>query len=803
MRGVVRHLDMSDVAVVLRWLLLYGAFLVAALPIARLLFPSAPDDGAGFAIPIATVVVTMVAFYVGQFSFGPWTALVAVAALVALGAVGHRLAQRRGLADYDWKRVAGAFAVFAVGFGFVLALRSMNPVMSGWGGEKFLHTGLLNAVLRAEALPPEDMWYAGKPVRYYYGLPVFNAVAAFLTDTSVEYVHNVALAGYFGTLVVGAYSLCGWITRDRGYSRRLGGALGVFFVAFAGNAVTAVRFALGQLPRDLAVEWGRAAFNLNRSDYPQILFEQSSLSSWGWWDTRYVVEGTLQEFPLYSFVKADMHGHTVTTGFLVLSAALAYAYVQAPATARKRRAGLLFGGLGAVAGYFGVTNTWSLPSAVGMAWLAVVYAGPHPATLVPGSVGERLKAVAPDRDESRRSLVLAEAWRTVLAAVVAAGVGGVGYALASPFLLASVPPNDGIGLFPPRTTAAGVLLIYGALLALFATYLFTRFRAVKDGEATDVLEALVVTALVVAAGALVGDLGAIVVLLPVVAGAWLAMRFRESAGFEAMLVVGGVGLVLAMELVHAKVHPFELARWNTTLKVAIQGWVFCGLAAGPVAAILVGDVRAAAPSLAEVRQSSAATATTAVSVVLAVVLVSSALFAPLVVATDVVGPYQDGEEPSLNGYADHRDAHPQEVAAMEWFEDEVSATQSVLWMERETGTPTFVEKPGLSRGWQNPVSTLTGLPTVAGWFHETGYRGDDPYYQRVDDVGILYETTDARSRAVLLDKYDVQYVWVGPLEREEYDLASLGDDPGIEAVYRNDAVTVYEVHHDELTDRTE
>ncbi|MGB9963390.1 DUF2298 domain-containing protein [Halobacterium hubeiense] len=790
---------MSGAAVVARWLVVYGAFLVAALPIARLLFPSAPDDGAGLAIPIATVVVTMVAFYVGQFSFGPWTALVGVAALVALGAVGHRLARRRGLADYDWNRVAGAFAVFAVGFGFVLALRSMDPVMSGWGGEKFLHTGLLNAVLRAEALPPEDMWYAGRPVRYYYGLPVFNAVVAFLTDTSVKYVHNVALAGYFGTLVVGAYSLCGWITRDRGYSRRLGGALGVFFVAFAGNAVTIVRFALGQLPRDLAVKWGRAAFNLNRSDYPQILFEQSSLSTWGWWDTRYVVEGTLQEFPLYSFVKADMHGHTVTTGFLVLSAALAYAYVQAPATARKRRAGLLFGGLGAVAGYFGVTNTWSLPSAVGMAWLAVVYAGPHPATLVPGNAGDRLQSVAP-AGESRRSLVLAEAWRTVLAAVVAAGVGVVGYALASPFLLASVPPNEGIGLFPPRTTAAGVLLIYGALLALFATYLFTRRTGIEDSDATAVAKALGAVALVVGVGALAGDLGAIVVLLPVVAGAWLAMRVRASAGFEAMLVVGGVGLVLAMELVHAKVHPFELARWNTTLKVAIQGWVFCGLAAGPIAAMLATDVRDAAPSLADLRDRGATTGAAAVSVVLVVVLVSSSLFAPLVVATDIVGPYQDGEDPSLDGYEDHRAAHPQQVAAIEWFEDEVSATQSVLWMERETGTPPFVEKPGLSRGWQNPVSTLTGLPTVAGWFHETGYRGDAPYYQRVDDVGIIYETTDDRSRAVLLDKHDVQYVWVGPLEREEYDVAALGDDPGIEAVYANDAVTVYEVDHGELVD---
>jgi uncharacterized membrane protein len=96
------------------------------------------------------------------------------------------------------------------------------------------------------------------------------------------------------------------------------------------------------------------------------------------------------------------------------------------------------------------------------------------------------------------------------------------------------------------------------------------------------------------------------------------------------------------------------------------------------------------------------------------------------------------------------------MAAIRWFEREVSGSQSVLWMQRQTGNPTFLEKPGLSRGWQNPVSTLSGLPTVAGWFHETGYRGDDPYYQRVSDASIVYETEDDLSRAALLRKHSVQ-----------------------------------------------
>jgi YYY domain-containing protein len=813
----------SEAVLLVRWLLLYGALLVAGLPVARVLFPSAPDDGAGLAIPVSTVVVTIVAFYIGQFSFGPWTALASVGALVAFGAAGHVLARRRGLAAYNWGRVAGAFAVFAAGFLFMLSFRAMDPLMSGWGGEKFLHTGLLNAVLRSGALPPEDMWFAGEAVRYYYGLPVFNAVAALVTDTSVEYVHNLALAGYFGSLVVGAYSLCGWLARDRGVGRRLGGALGVFFVALAGNAVTSVRFALGLLPDDLAVEWGRAAFNLNRSDYPQILFEQSSIDAWGWWDTRYVVEGTLQEFPLYSFVKADMHGHTVTTPFLVLSGALAYAYVQTPETSRTRRWGLLFGGLGVVAGYFGLTNTWSMPSAVGLAWLAVVFAGPHPATLLPDAVGERLRDVPPRvetgaktdggaTDDALGPRLLSEAWRTVLAAVVAAAVGVVGYVVASPFLLSSVPPNEGIGLFPPRTTAVGVLLIYGGLLALFVTYVVTRFVPLDRDERTSTAVrsrpraaagALLAVVAVVALAASVGDLGGIALLFPVVAAAWVAMQTRRNAGFEAVLLVAGVGLVLSMELVHAHVHPFELDRWNTTLKVAIQAWVLAGLAAGPVAAILWREAQERLPRFdaASLRCRLGSTASSlAVVGVVVLVVASASLFPALVVKTDVVEPYEDDTQPSVDGYEGHWEDHPEQMAAIQWFDREASGTQSVLWMERRTGTPVFVEAAGLSRGWENPVATLTGLPTVAGWFHEEGYRGDNAYQVRVDDVEIIYETEDAASRAALFRKHDVEYVWVGPLEREQYDVASMADEPGIEPVFENDAVTIYAVDQSELAD---
>ena len=67
----------------------------------------------------------------------------------------------------------------------------------------------------------------------------------------------------------------------------------------------------------------------------------------------------------------------------------------------------------------------------------------------------------------------------------------------------------------------------------------------------------------------------------------------------------------------------------------------------------------------------------------------------------------------------------------------------------------------------NPAASLTGIPTVAGWSHEEGYRGVEPYRGRVRDVDTIY-TGDPDERARLLEQYDVAYIWVGPAERLRY-----------------------------------
>jgi uncharacterized membrane protein len=99
----------------------------------------------------------------------------------------------------------------------------------------------------------------------------------------------------------------------------------------------------------------------------------------------------------------------------------------------------------------------------------------------------------------------------------------------------------------------------------------------------------------------------------------------------------------------------------------------------------------------------------------------------------------------------------------------------------------------------NPAASLTGVPTVAGWAHEVGYRGQDAYDARVRDADLMYQG-DAETRVRLLAEYDVEYVWVGPAERFRYaEVGSFSDLQGVTVAHQSGSVTVYRVDQSALS----
>lgn len=780
---------------VLQYLLSLALLTVLGAPIAALVFQSLPSRGASFALPTALIPFAITIFWIGQITFGRHTVLLGVVALAASAGLAFQL----GGAP-DWRAVATGFGVFTVGFCILLVFRAANPGITAAGGEQFLHYGLVNALARAPSLPPEDFWYAGEPMRYYYGTQLQVVSLSMLSGIELRYGYNLGLAAFYGVLFVVAYGLVGAIVDARGYSYHRGGTLGAFFVALGGPTTTPIRLVTPHLPDSLSAAVAPAAFGFvadrfNEGDLATTVADLADPFDWSWWYTRYVVPGTLQEVPLYSFVKADLHGHALSTGYVLFAAAIGYAYYVTPADAHRRRTALLFGGVGSIAGVFGFMNTWSLPTAAGLVFLAVGAAEHHPASMLPGTLGARLD---PENEgvERRLSRLRAELSRMLLAAGAAAVVFGIGVAIASPFLIfGRVPQNEGVGFLPPQSPLGPFLVIYSGLLAVFTVYVGTRgWNAMEARNRRADAVAVAGGLLAFIATAVVLDFPVLGVVGPLLLGAWLLVR-SDHGDFALVLFVAGVGLLLSLELVHAKIPRIEQPRWNTALKVAVQGWTLGAAGAGAAAAILLSHGRdriashlaASTPrSDTDARESRPTFPTMICVVFVGLVLVATLVFPVMMVGAEVGSDIDEGSfDPTLDGHTSLEEWHPDE-------------SEAIYWLDDRQGTPTIVESTGNPYTFTSQASTYTGLPSVVGWTHEELYRGEAAYARRADHVDEIYRGQWADASAHL-ERYDVQYIYVGPNERERYgsELRSF-DRPALSVAFENDAVTIYHVNQSAL-----
>jgi YYY domain-containing protein len=753
-----------EYGLVVLWLAMYLVVGLAALPLAAALFPRFRDAGAAFAVPVGLATVGIVGYLVGHVAFGWPALLVALATLVlASAAVGDREA-------VDEYAYAEAAAVFAVAFCFLVAVRSVSPAVAPLPlatGEKFLDFGLVRTTLRAGSLPPEDMWFAGETVQYYYGGHVLTALLATFTGTAPRFAYNLALAGFYAALVTAAYGLAGAVAADHGAPTRVAAGLGAFFVGVAGNLHTAGQVLAWLLPNSLITA------------VPGVAGESEALSwspaEFSYWPASRVIDGTINEFPLFAWLNGDLHAHMMSTPFLLVVAALCLSYWQTPAGERIRRL-LLLAAVAPVVGLLAIVSTWDVPTAAGLVALTVAFAPADPATLLPSSTADRL----PEREG-----LAGELRRDGLALVAAIVVLVAGSAVVLPFWLGSATAR-GIGFLPEqRSGMGGLLLVHGGFLLLFVAYLAGRAREHVPVERPPRAVAWGVIAAAFGVAVWLAGFAALVLFGPLVAAAWLALRGRTDVGFEALLMLAGFGLVLLVEFVFV-VDPGAPERLNTVFKVYMQVWVLWSPAAGVALARLV-DPSNALPSVDTPEWRAAGTALGVA------VLLTTGLYAGFAVPAHFENEPVGADGQTLDGRAYTYAMYPDESAAIDWLETETAGSQPTIvtaapggyWWDYDR-----VDEDSFDKGASAP-SSLTGVPTVLGWFHEAQYRGEEPFRQRRSDVATIYDGSP-EAQSALFDRYDVEYVYVGPIERNAYDL-TVEDHPNLEVAFEQGEVVIYEV----------
>jgi YYY domain-containing protein len=767
-----------EYGLVLRWLVVYGALAALGRPIAARLLATLPGRGAGFSLPVALLVLGTTAYWIGHLAFGPVTAGVALAVLVAVAVLaaldpGALRDRRVVLADgvRPGRETTGVAVAFLVAFGLLVAVRAADPAVYPVGGEKFLDFGLLQSLERADRLPPEDMWFAGESVAYYYGGHLLTAVLGDLTATPPEFAYNLSLAGFYATLVAAAYGLAGAVARDRAGSARLAGLSAAVFVGLSSNLVTAGSLIVGALPASLQAQVAARVAARTRYSPDAVL---GGVDSFSYWTASRVIPGTINEFPLFAWLNGDLHAHMMGTPFLLLGAAVAFALVRTPPSARRRRQALAFVVVPLLAGFQAVLDTWSVPSLFGLLFLALVLGESDPWALL----SPRVAAWRPGRPDEP---LLAELGHLAGALAVAGVAGALGGALALPFLLgAGSGRSVALLAAAERSSLPALLLVHGAFVVTFVAYLLDRLAVDRTGP---LLVGLIAVGFVASAASMPVAL----LVAPLLVFGWVAARTDRPVGFETVLIVAGAGLVGIVELLYVVEQAGPL-RMNTVFKTYMQVWVLWGTAAGVALPAFVGWVGGV--SLPDGR-SRWLRAGFAVAVVLATVP-----YAGLALSAHVGA----AGDPTLDATRFVERDHPGQAPAVDFVADlpgrptllSAPATSRYPGPERSGPVP-----PGMYDWDASPAASLTGVPTVAGWHHEVGYRGAEPYFQRVRDVDDAYAGPPVRTVAVI-ERYGVDYVWVGPAESARYGSVSFEGVAGLTPVFENEAVTVYRVDHDRL-----
>jgi YYY domain-containing protein len=831
-------------AAVVWWLAVIGLGWLA-FPLTFVVLCGLPDRGYPLARILGLLVVSYFGWIMASLNWLPFTRGTllwgtAVLALLSLAFFWRHRAEMVGFVRRNLAYIGLVEGLALLLFLLMIGVRLGNPDVWDviWGGEKPMDLSYYTAVLKSTSFPPYDPWFAGGYINYYYYGFVYVGVLALLLGIIPAVAYNLILPMLFSFVGLGLFCLAyNLVVYQRGQANGrlplwsdklplLGGGTAVLLGILLGN--------LAQI-RVIANAWYRTGSSGLEESLPvlgtllrtldgglKMMGGQSApmpTGDWFWLSSRAISinPGEVQpitEFPFFTFLYGDLHAHMISMPLMLLALGWGVALVlqnggRWTADGGRWRSSrfetAVQWGVGAIAiGVFQATNTWDLPTFIVLGVLAVIYA-----TYLQDSGRQTID----DRPQIPPSPIvhgpLSMVHRPLSIALQSLYKSGLLIGLA---LLAFWPFGSNYGtaytslsLWPGSyTPVSDYLVIYGLFLFLVVTHLAREFRAwtgswtqeqlVKWRPAAPlVIVSLILYVIIILLLYFQGYAIAPIVLTLIIVAGLLGLRpsLPPARRILLILISSALGLTLLVEIF---VLDGDVGRMNTVFKFYIQVWLILSVAGGAALA-------AVWPTVWNGRRF-------VWLGVLGLLIFLAALY-PLTATPAKWEIRMSKEAPrTLNGMAFIEYVHygdtdytgqPQRVHLADDYE-------AIHWMWRNIdGSPVVAEahsgNPYRSIG--SRISMYTGLPTIVGWdWHQRQQRSTTPdslVGNRASDVNRLYHTTDVNEALVLLEKYDVSYVYVGQLEWTYYNPEGLNKfdrmvDMGyLEEVYRNPGTSIYRV----------
>jgi YYY domain-containing protein len=249
---------------------------------------------------------------------------------------------------------------------------------------------------------------------------------------------------------------------------------------------------------------------------------------------------------------------------------------------------------------------------------------------------------------------------------------------------------------------------------------------------------------------------------------------KDSDLFVLTIGLCAIGLILLPEIIYVKdIYSGDYKRANTMFKLTYQAYILFGICFGYLFVRLLrfGE-----------------TIWQRVSTIFGLFFFTMTLF----YAGNAVKAWY-GDVFDRTGYkgidaeAFMETTMPDDYLAINWLKDNVS------------GIPVVLEANGDSYSDYERVSVMTGLPTVLGWrTHEWLWKSDTTLLEeRESDIQTIYTSYIDEEVKSLIQKYKIQYIYVGKLEQEKFEnvnhdlIKNLGDIVFLSPVTEEKAYETY------------
>jgi Chlor_Arch_YYY domain len=689
------------------------------------------------------------------------------------------------------------FALFLL-FTYV---RGFKP--EAYGTEKFMDYGFMTSMMRSDYMPPQDFWFSGTKLNYYY---VGQYLATFLTKLSfvkVNLGYNLALMliGAFGFMLPFSlvYNLAEQFVAARGKKSRsipaISAVIGGVAVCMAGNMHYPV------------YKWLEPAVR------KFFGMEASKDKYWFPDATRFIGyhpethDKTIHEFPCYSFVLGDLHAHVINIMFVVTVLGLLFAWMIVRRANKGKKIKLyeeVFSPqiimISFFIGLFHTTNFWDFPIYFVVSGAVILFTN-----LLVYNFNKRALAV------------------TALQGIL---VGGISEIVALPFTINFNQISTTPYFTVARTPLNQLIILWG--LPVFTVIAFLCFMIADDrrkrktealGKGTGRKDAGVINKDIRNADVRdinrkdidvkdtdardtnVNDINIkdfteenlieedfaeenfieescdrkeINREVPDRKDSQLIntdrkkkqttkkkntkkkkvpalFRFMSNLSSPDLFIITiglcAIGLVLMPEIIYIKdIYSGDYKRANTMFKLTYQAFIMFGICFGYIYIRLITSH--------QTKRQIKVSVTCLVLFTLSVCYVQNA----------VNGWY--GNIFHLKGYKGlnctsfmkTNESFRDDVGAIDWLNQNVNGVEVVL------------EANGDSYTDYERVSVMTGLPTVLGWrTHEWLWKSDTTILDgRAADIETIYTSTDTEKVKRLLEKYHVSYLYVGKMERDKF-----------------------------------